>query len=61
MRGQNERQKHILCDPQTSGGLLLAVEPDSIPAVKKCLKSFDLDANVFGKLNAQKEKLITVY
>jgi len=25
-----ERQKHILCDPQTSGGLLVAVLPDAL-------------------------------
>jgi selenide,water dikinase len=24
----DERQKHILCDPQTSGGLLIAVRPE---------------------------------
>ena len=26
-----EERKMIICDPQTSGGLLMAVEPDSIP------------------------------
>jgi selenophosphate synthase len=23
---ENEKQRHILCDPQTSGGLLIAVK-----------------------------------
>jgi len=30
-------QKHILCDPQTSGGLLVAVASKKIPAFKKLL------------------------
>ncbi|MCP3690433.1 MAG: selenide, water dikinase SelD [Gammaproteobacteria bacterium] len=28
--GLTERQQHILCDPQTSGGLLVAVMPDAV-------------------------------
>lgn len=30
----SEKQKALLCDPQTSGGLLIAVTPDSIPQVQ---------------------------
>jgi len=30
----NERQKALLCDPQTSGGLLVAVIPESVEEVK---------------------------
>ncbi len=29
----NQAQQEILCDPQTSGGLLIAVEPDSVDQV----------------------------
>ena len=29
----NQRQKALLCDPQTSGGLLIAVEPDGIEQI----------------------------
>jgi selenide,water dikinase len=30
MSALTEQQKHILCDPQTSGGLLVAVMPDAV-------------------------------
>jgi selenide,water dikinase len=26
---ENEKQRHILCDPQTSGGLLIAVKKEA--------------------------------
>jgi selenide,water dikinase len=26
---KNEKQRHILCDPQTSGGLLIAVKKEA--------------------------------
>jgi selenide,water dikinase len=29
----SQAQQEILCDPQTSGGLLIAVEPDSVDQV----------------------------
>lgn len=57
---QEEHYKNILCDPQTSGGLLLAVEPDAIPEVNACLHNFGIETEVFGKLSKKKDKLITV-
>lgn len=33
-----EKQKALLCDPQTSGGLLIAVKPDSISKVSEIAK-----------------------
>lgn len=30
-----EKQKALLCDPQTSGGLLIAIEPQSIPQLEE--------------------------
>ena len=57
---QNDTQKHILSDPQTSGGLLLAVEPETVTAVKECLNDFGIEAEVFGKLTAKQDKLIKV-
>lgn len=52
--------KNILCDPQTSGGLLLAVDPGSVAEVQECLKGFNIEAIPFGQLGKREEKLITV-
>jgi selenide,water dikinase len=52
--------KNILCDPQTSGGLLLAVAPDSVDEVQEILKENGIETEVFGELTEQKEDLITV-
>lgn len=57
---QNNSYKNILCDPQTSGGLLLAVEPDSVPEVQECLKTFDIHAIPFGQMKKRSEQLISV-
>lgn len=57
---QDNNYKNILCDPQTSGGLLLAVEPEAITDVEKCLQNFGINAEVFGELKTKQEHLITV-
>jgi selenide,water dikinase len=36
---ENEKQRHILCDPQTSGGLLIAVKKEAAQKVESILKS----------------------
>jgi selenide,water dikinase len=60
----NETQRNILCDPQTSGGLLFAVEPTSAKEVEKLLKENGLGdfAEPIGSLQSQKagEALITL-
>jgi selenide,water dikinase len=56
----NESYLEILCDPQTSGGLLIAVEPDSTNEVESLLKANGIDAQSFGELVAQEEFLISV-
>lgn len=59
-----ENQKAILCDPQTSGGLLIAVSPDSRSEVEDLLKNegLSLHTEPIGELKQCKsgEKLITV-
>ncbi len=42
----------ILCDPQTSGGLLLAVEPEGVEAVRAVAQGRGLDLQPFGELVA---------
>jgi selenide, water dikinase len=52
--------KFILCDPQTSGGLLLAVEASATDAVESLLKENNIEAVSFGQLYPQTETLIKV-
>jgi len=57
---KEENFKNILCDPQTSGGLLLAVEPEALSEVEACLAKFNIRATPFGQLTEKQDKLITV-
>ncbi len=56
----NDDYKNILCDPQTSGGLLLAVSIDATNEVEHVLKDNGIEPVCFGELMAQKDKLIYV-
>ena len=55
-----EDYKTILCDPQTSGGLLIAVEDDAIEEVEHLLKTNGIEPVCFGELTKQREQLIYV-
>ncbi|WP_321286598.1 selenide, water dikinase SelD [uncultured Sunxiuqinia sp.] len=57
---KSEDDKLLLCDPQTSGGLLIAVEESSLKEVKAILERNQLNTSVFGQLSKQKENLIKV-
>ena len=46
-----DEQKHILCDPQTSGGLLIAVTPESEDNLLAIAKEAGWDLSEFGALN----------
>ena len=48
----SEKQLHYGCDPQTSGGLLVAVEPDAIDQFLSCAMRFDLQLNSFGEMKS---------
>lgn len=53
-----ERQKHILADPQTSGGLLVAVEADKCAEFEAILRANGIPENnivSFGELLAKSE------
>jgi selenide,water dikinase len=47
--------RDLLCDPQTSGGLLVSVEKESIDAVKEILHANSLPINIIGQILAHKE------
>ncbi|CAN5221839.1 selenide, water dikinase SelD [soil metagenome] len=55
-----DRQKNILCDPQTSGGLLIAVDPEKEMEFKTFLQEHHLILNAFGLLKATEYKTITI-
>lgn len=57
---RNMSDKLILCDPQTSGGLLIAVEQSAIPALTKVLKENECETHVFGRLVEKGDTLILV-
>ncbi|WP_373020590.1 selenide, water dikinase SelD [Thiomicrorhabdus sp.] len=45
----SETQKMILCDPQTSGGLLAAVRPDAVARFKEVAAQFGLELEAIGQ------------
>jgi len=59
----SENQKFLLADPQTSGGLLVAVTPEGAPGVEQLLTHHGLppqNCKPFGRLNPPQDVLITV-
>lgn len=46
----SDEQKAILCDPQTSGGLLIAVKPQAVESVKQIAKNANVALYPVGKL-----------
>ena len=53
-----DAQRALLCDPQTSGGLLVAVAPNGIDAFQEATAALNLTA--FGQLTERTEPLIPV-
>lgn len=57
-----DAQRDILCDPQTSGGLLVAVAPEAVPAVKAVLAEAGIVAEPFGEIVArQKSSSVVIH
>ncbi len=56
----SEDQKNILADPQTSGGLLIAVSANKEEEFMRLMKSINYDLISFGKVVDKKEKLIYI-
>lgn len=57
---QTEDQRLILADPQTSGGLLVAIEPDAAGTVETLLREHDLPCEPFGVLREAGDYAISV-
>lgn len=63
--GQNimlkeDRNKAVLCDPQTSGGLLIVVEPDQVFEIEKIFYDYNIMTTSFGSLIKRTDILIEV-
>lgn len=58
--GVSEYQKAILADPQTSGGLLVAVEESSQKEFEKLLAVHGIQTSAFGRLQKKQPALIHV-
>jgi selenide, water dikinase len=56
----SDYQRHILCDPQTSGGLLVAVKSENALEFQEILRGYDLDLAPIGHFIEKKEKLVEV-
>ena len=48
----SDRQRQLLCDPQTSGGLLVAVRPEARADFEQCAKQQGLTLAPIGQLEA---------
>ncbi len=48
----DENTRNLLCDPQTSGGLLIAVQPEHAPELESLLVQANLSAHSIGELKA---------
>lgn len=55
-----EKMKPLLCDPQTSGGLLVAVEDNAKQEVEALLKKYHYPSNSIGYLTNQEKVLVRV-
>jgi len=53
-------QKHILCDPQTSGGLLIAVNPDSVDEVKNLFNTYGITPASIGEIIPRQQNTVIV-
>lgn len=55
-----EAQKLIVCDPQTSGGLLISVAAESVSDVEALLKQENCFFESFGELYSKEEKAVYI-
>lgn len=60
IRGVTESQKAVLADPQTSGGLLVAVEESKTAEFEKLLADHGNAAQPFGRLVERRDYVVSV-
>ena len=60
MSGINKENKTVLCDPQTSGGLLLAVDAIGEASVRTSLQHYGLSVEPIGKIIKKNKFVIFV-
>ncbi len=58
--GLTDTTKQILCDPQTSGGLLVCVETHAIQAVQQIFRAHQLELEPFGNLVPKEEYSVII-
>ncbi|HMW74446.1 MAG TPA: selenide, water dikinase SelD [Saprospiraceae bacterium] len=58
--GLTDISKAILCDPQTSGGLLIAVQKERQNEFEAFIQNFDIQLKPVGYITEKKETLISV-
>ncbi|MER2474783.1 selenide, water dikinase SelD [Photorhabdus laumondii] len=55
-----ELQRKLLCDPQTSGGLLLAVLPEAMNEVKAIARCHGIELTAIGELSEQQSGRVLI-
>jgi len=60
IRLKDDNWLNLLADPQTSGGLMIAVREEAIPEVEKALAEHQMEAHPFGYLVERSEMVIEV-
>ena len=56
-----DEQRNVLCDPQTSGGLLVAVDPSGREAFLEAATAHGLSLSSFGTMVPREHHLITLF
>ena len=60
IEGLDEERKYLLCDPQTSGGLLVAVREDGVPEFLEVARGEGLELEPIGRTLPRREPVIRV-
>ena len=56
----SQTQRAILCDPQTSGGLLVTVQPEAVDSIVSGLEEAGLPCSPIGRLSKQVNEQVTL-
>jgi len=56
----SDEQKHLFCDPQTSGGLLVAVAPEEITSFFEIASQYGLQPESFGVMKSKGKFVVEI-